>query len=267
MDISILNSLLCSSVNSIRYLEEVDSTNNYAKSLALDNIDYQLPILITTNDQTKGKGRMGRVWKSEPGENIAMSLLLKAPEGLSNYSSTTLLSALAVVKAIKDIASLSCLIKWPNDVIYDTKKICGILTEMLSIGNSNYIIVGIGINTNSKLFPAEIKDKATSLYLATGKTISREELIAKTINNFMTYYNDFVKIKDLSFIQNEYNSLLISKDKEVILSSDNVPFPDNPYISRGIDPNGGLVVESKNGQIFSVTSGEVSVRGVLGYAK
>ncbi len=267
MDISILNSLLCSSVNSIRYLEEVDSTNNYAKTLALDNIDYQLPILITTNDQTKGKGRMGRVWKSEPGENIAMSLLLKAPEGLSNYSSTTLLSALAVVKAIKDIASLSCLIKWPNDVIYDTKKICGILTEMLSIGNSNYIIVGIGINTNSKLFPAEIKDKATSLYLATGKKISREELIAKTINNFMTYYNDFVKIKDLSFIQNEYNSLLISKDKEVILSSDNVPFPDNPYISRGVDPNGGLVVESKNGQIFSVTSGEVSVRGVLGYAK
>lgn len=267
MDISILNSLLCSSVNSIRYLEEVDSTNNYAKSLALDNIDYQLPILITTNDQTKGKGRMGRVWKSEPGENIAMSLLLKAPEGLSNYSSTTLLSALAVVKAIKDIASLSCLIKWPNDVIYDTKKICGILTEMLSIGNSNYIIVGIGINTNSKLFPAEIKDKATSLYLATGKKISREELIAKTINNFMTYYNDFVKIKDLSFIQNEYNSLLISKDKEVILSSDNVPFPDNPYISRGVDPNGGLVVESKNGQIFSITSGEVSVRGVLGYAK
>ena len=196
-----------------------------------------------------------------------MSLLLKAPEGLSNYSSTTLLSALAVVKAIKDIAALSCLIKWPNDVIYDTKKICGILTEMLSIGNSNYIIVGIGINTNSKLFPAEIKDKATSLYLATGKKISREELIAKTINNFMTYYNDFVKIKDLSFIQNEYNSLLISKDKEVILSSDNVSFPDNPYISRGIDPNGGLVVESKNGQIFSVTSGEVSVRGVLGYAK
>lgn len=267
MDISILNSLLYSSVNSIRYLEEVDSTNNYAKSLALDNIDHHLPILITTNDQTKGKGRMGRVWKSEPGENIAMSLLLKAPEGLSNYSSTTLLSALAVVKAIKDIASLSCLIKWPNDVIYDTKKICGILTEMLSIGNSNYIIVGIGINTNSKLFPAEIKDKATSLYLATGKKISREELIAKTINNFMTYYNDFVKIKDLSFIQNEYNSLLISKDKEVILSSDNVPFPDNPYISRGVDPNGGLVVESKNGQIFSITSGEVSVRGVLGYAK
>ncbi len=267
MDVSILKSLLCNSVNSIKYLEEVDSTNNYAKRLAFENIDDQLPYLITTNDQTKGKGRMGRVWKSEPGENIAMSLLLKAPHSFSNYSSTTLLSALAVVKAIRDIASLSCLIKWPNDVIYDTKKICGILTEMISIGNSNYIIVGIGINTNSNLFPEEIKDKATSLYIATGKIISREELIAKTINYFMDYYNDLIKINDLSFIKDEYNSLLISKDKEVILSSDNIPFPENPYISRGIDSIGGLLVESKNGQTFSVTSGEVSVRGILGYAK
>ena len=117
MDISILNDLIPDSLNSIKYLKEVDSTNNYAKKLVLEDNDISLPLLVTTDDQTQGKGRMGRIWKSEPGQNIAMSILLKAPESLTGYSSVTLLSALAVVKAINDVTSLSCLIKWPNDVI------------------------------------------------------------------------------------------------------------------------------------------------------
>lgn len=265
MDISIINSLISDQVKSIRYLNEVDSTNNFAKKIILEDKEKEFPILVTTDDQTAGKGRLGRVWKSEAGLNIAMSLILKAPDNTLNYSSVTLLSALAVVKAIKNLTGLSCQIKWPNDLIYESKKVCGILTEMLSIADNNHIIVGIGINTNSTSFPDEIKNKATSLLLASGNEVSREKLIAKSISYFMEYYNEFIKITDLSFIKNEYNSLLISKDKEVILSSDNVSFPDNPYISKGIDDKGGLVVESKDGQIFSVTSGEVSVRGVLGY--
>ncbi|MBQ1326618.1 MAG: biotin--[Eubacterium sp.] len=265
MDISILNDLIPDSLNSIKYLKEVDSTNNYAKKLVLEDNDISLPLLVTTDDQTQGKGRMGRIWKSEPGQNIAMSILLKAPESLTGYSSVTLLSALAVVKAINDVTSLSCLIKWPNDVIFQSKKVCGILTEMISMGSANYIIVGIGINANSTSFPEEIKDKATSIKLASEKDVSREELITNTVRYFIDYYNKFVEIKDLSFIIDEYNSLLISKDKEVILSSDNIPFPDNPYISRGIDHNGGLIVESKDKKMITVTSGEVSVRGVLGY--
>lgn len=246
--------------------EETTSTNDLAKQLAAEH--FQGKALAIAEIQTAGRGRMGRHWESPAGSGIWMSLLFRPSRQDLRLSSVTLLAALAIASALNSCPGNSedaIGIKWPNDVILHGKKLSGILTEMITEGTENYIISGIGINVNTASFPPELQDKATSLYLETGKTFHREPLAIRIIENLVSYEADFEKDRNLERFVPLYDSLLVSKDREVVLSAANLDFPDNPYIARGIDRDGALIVEDRHHRRTAISSGEISVRGVLGY--
>lgn len=251
----------------IEIYDVTDSTNTRAKHLAEAGAPEGM--LVIAEKQTLGKGRRGRGWESEPFTAVYMSMILRPKINPVHVSGITLLAALAVSKAIIQTCSTQPLIKWPNDIVLGKKKICGILTEMSSeLDYINYVIVGIGINVNNECFSEEIKDKATSIYLETGKKQDRAELAAITVRHFGEYYKKFIEVKSLKPFVNEYNSLLINRDKEVKIfygMQENAGEDRTETgIAKGINDEGALVVDTKNGT-KCVVSGEVSVRGLYGY--
>ncbi len=247
-------------LNKIIYLDETDSTNTRAKLEAEQGApDWTL---VIAGRQTGGKGRRGRGFTSPAGVGIFMTLILK-PEFLPTKASMlTLISGMAVCQGIREKTNLKAMIKWPNDIVVNGKKICGILTEMSSEMEAiNYIITGIGINVNNEQFPSDIADKATSIKLETQKTFRRSDIIASVIKHFRNYYDTFLKTVDLSLLKEEYNSLMINTGKKVFVVQGNKSYE---AVAKSIDNDGELIIE-KDGQISRVISGEVSVRGVYGY--
>ena len=196
------------------------------------------------------------------GTAIAMSLLLRPQIAPSHASMMTLVAGLAVAKACRSFLEIETKIKWPNDIVSDGRKLCGILTEMSSeIDYIRYVVIGIGINVLNQSFPDEIKDVATSLLLEKGEPVKRAGLIEAIWEQFEIYYDKFCSKGNLSEIKEEYNSLLVNLDRQV-----RVLDPREPYegTARGITDGGELMVEAEDG-IRLVSSGEVSVRGIYGY--
>lgn len=243
------------------YLEQVDSTNNYAKKIAEEGA--LEGTLVVAREQTAGRGRRGRSWVTLEDVNIMMTLLLRPEIRPEAASRLTLLMAMAVVCGIRKVTGLKALIKWPNDVVVDAKKVCGILTEMnTEIDYINYVVIGAGINTNQKEFPIEIQDTASSLCMVLGKDISRAELTAAVMEALEGFYEIFLKTQDLTELYQEYNTLCINCGRQV-----RVLEPGHEYIGTaiGINKNGELIVHRENGEQILVYAGEVSVRGVYGY--
>lgn len=245
----------------VHYLEEVDSTNQYIKKLAEEGA--REGTLVVADIQRRGKGRAGRVWTTEPGANISMSLLLRPKLPPTQISMVTLVMGLAVTWACRKLYGIEAGIKWPNDVVVNGKKLCGILTEMSAEMTAvNYVVIGTGINVNEKEFPEELREKATSLLLELGEKTSRAELIAECLRYFEMFYEKFLQTGDLSLLQEEYNDLLLNRNRVV-----RVLEPRNEYSGRalGINKDGELLVEREDGTRTAVYAGEVSVRGVYGY--
>ncbi|WP_432628191.1 biotin--[acetyl-CoA-carboxylase] ligase [Brotaphodocola sp.] len=244
----------------IRFLDVIESTNNEIRRMAENGApDGTLAI---AEIQTAGKGRRGRSWTSPRGSGIWMSFLLR-PEFAPEYASMlTLVTAMAVEKAVREETGLDCQIKWPNDIVVNGRKICGILTEMSTEEDSiRYVVVGIGINVNTREFPEEIRKTATSIAIECGHPVRRAPLAAAVLKAWEEFYETFKKTLDLSLLKEEYNSRLVNMGREV-----KVLAPKGDYIgtSYGITDTGELIVET-DGQRREVMSGEVSVRGVYGY--
>ena len=144
----------------VLHFETIDSTNDYAKKIGNELRDGSV---IISEEQTKGKGRLGRVWESKAGEGIWMSIILK-PNIIPNKAPfITLIAGASIVKAL-NILGVDAKIKWPNDITINNKKLSGILTELSAeIERVNYIVVGIGMNVKDTDFEAELQDKAKSL--------------------------------------------------------------------------------------------------------
>lgn len=251
----------------IVFFEEIDSTNTYCKQMAEQG--EAEGCLVVAEKQTNGRGRRGRGWDSESGVGIWMTMILRPQISPLKVPGITLLTAIAVGKAIEDVCGVKPQIKWPNDLVLGGKKICGILTEMSSEMNYvNYVVTGIGINGNTKSFPEELQDSATSLFLELGQEVNRGEIIGRFANIFGDYYQEYIKYENLSTLVELYNSMLASKDKEVLIYhgmiEDAKPEEIEQGIARGIDESGALLVEV-DGQMKRIMSGEVSVRGVYGY--
>lgn len=248
-------------------LETVDSTNSYAKKLAEQGEPEGT--LVVAERQTAGRGRRGRYWESPSGENVFMTLLLRPKLHPSRISGITLLAALALVRAVREMVSVKVEIKWPNDVVVEGKKICGILTEMSSEENFvHYAVVGIGINVNQHSFSEELREKATSLFLETGEEWNRCALAARTAALFGEYYRRYERDGNLSAFVPEYNQVLANRDREVRvyygMVEDAAREEIRTGIARGIDKDGALLVEI-DGKEERIVSGEVSVRGLYGY--
>lgn len=241
-------------------LSTIDSTNNYMKSIA-SSMDEGT--IITSEEQTSGRGRIGRNWTSPSSKGIYMSILLKPNLDPTKVSKLTLIGAAAVYKALKCIG-IESQIKWPNDIVIGSKKVCGILTEMdCELNRIDYIVMGIGINVNLDEIdiPDEISKKATSLKIVIGEKVGRQELLALVLNHFEKLYDYFKKNGDILEVIKicKEHSALLGKEVQIIQSGD-------IRIGRAIDINkdGELVVEFDEG-IERIISGEVSVRGLNNY--
>lgn len=245
----------------IIYYNETDSTNTRIKQLAEQGEEHGA--LAIANCQSGGKGRRGRVWESPVGENIYMSLLLRPSVEPAKAPMLTLVMAYSVALAIRAQEKLEVGIKWPNDLVIGTKKICGILTEMSAeIDYINYVVIGVGINVNMQSFSEELCKKATSLRLEKGMEVKRSALIACIMKQFEENYERFTKEGNLRFLQEDYNRLLVSKEKEVRVLEPGCEY--NAY-ALGINESGELLVRKDNGEEETVFAGEVSVRGIYGY--
>ena len=245
----------------VLYFDTIDSTNTKAQELAEKG--YQSGTLVVADKQESGKGRRGCSWVSPSGTGIFMTLMIKPDINPNNASMLTLVAALAVAKAITSVTGEEALIKWPNDIVINGKKVCGILTEMnAQFDYINHIVVGIGINVHNESFPEEISQMASSLTIeAGGKRFHRAQIIAETMAYFEQYYDTFLKTQDLSALVREYDKLLVNRNKSVRVLDPKEPFDGK---AMGITPKGELIVDTWESRKL-VSSGEVSVRGIYGY--
>ena len=219
--------------------------------------------VVCADMQTAGRGRRGRSWQSQKGDNLLFSILLKPDILPDRASQITLLMALAVTKVLRNEYGFDAKIKWPNDVVINRKKVCGILTEMFLDGSKiDYIVVGCGFNLNQKMIPEELKESATSLVLEKEDTYSIQTVLDKSLAEFEKYYERFLEISSLEFVLAEYNDWLVSLNSEVRVLD---PKGEFCGISKGINESGELLVELPDGKTEVVYAGEVSVRGIYGY--
>ena len=243
----------------VHFARETDSTNLWIKRLAKEGASEGT--LALAEFQSAGRGRLGRSWEVPEGTSVMMSILLR-PKFEPQYAPMlTLVMGMAVAKAVKNLG-FDVSIKWPNDVVVSHKKICGILTEMgVRDGKIDYAVIGVGINVNIKEFPEEMADKATSLYLESGREFDRSQIPGLVMEAFEKYYEKFAATCDLSGLKEEYESILANYNQPVrVLAKE-------PYegVARGITDGGELLVEKTDGTIVAVSAGEVSVRGLYSY--
>ena len=243
----------------VHFARETDSTNLWIKRLAKEGASEGT--LALAEFQSAGRGRLGRSWEVPEGTSVMMSILLR-PKFEPQYAPTlTLVMGMAVAKAVKNLG-FDVSIKWPNDVVVSHKKICGILTEMgVRDGKIDYAVIGVGINVNIREFPEEMADKATSLYLESGKEFDRSQIPGLVMEAFEEYHEKFAATCDLSGLKEEYESILANYNQPVrVLAKE-------PYegVARGITDGGELLVEKTDGTIVAVSAGEVSVRGLYSY--
>jgi len=250
----------------IHVFKSLESTNLTAKKMALDGA---LPgTVVIAEEQTKGRGRMGRSFHSPPAGGIYMSFILEPRFDVVKSVLITTAASVAVCKAIEKVTGISCQIKWVNDVYMGAKKICGILTEAVTdfeSGHIDYIVLGIGINysTSRSAFPKELSGIAGALFENTaGDGISRNRLIAEVINHVLEINE---KLESREFIEDyKRRSFVLGKD---ILIIPTTGLDKERNLAEGIsaaavdiDGDGGLVVRYQDGSVGTLNSGEISIR-------
>ena len=244
----------------VAFFEETDSTNNEIRRLAEQGAPHGT--LAVAERQLGGKGRRGRVWTSPAGVGIWMSMLLRPQIDPMAASMLTLVMALSTRRGIEKATGLKSEIKWPNDLVLNKKKICGILTEMSAqFDYINHIVIGIGINVHNEEFPEEIKETASSLFLESGQHIHRASLIEAFLEEFEDVYAEYLKTEDMEGLQKEYDTMLVNRGRQVRVLDPKEPFEGK---AMGITKKGELIVDTWESRKL-VSSGEVSVRGIYGY--
>lgn len=233
----------------IIYLDEVDSTNLYADKLCRSGGEF--PLAVVADFQTKGSGRMGRSFHSPKGTGIYMTYILDT-QNIETLNLITTSAGLAVAEVLEEYCSLVSSVKWPNDILLSSGKVCGILTRLITVeGKIKFALIGIGINVSGKKqdFPEEIKNIATTLEEETGKTFNKKILTEKIIENL----NEI-------FITKKYTEKQIVEDvkkrsamlnKNVFVKGEN-----REFFAVDISSDGGLVVRD-GGEVKVIHSGEV----------
>lgn len=235
----------------IDVFKTVDSTNNFAKSLAQLGAVHGTTVISEV--QTHGKGRMGRSFYAPLGMGIYMSVVLRPELSVEHSLLITSCAAVAVAEAIEKVAGIDCKIKWVNDIYVGNKKLCGILTEAsvnVEQGGLEYAIVGIGVNVQNVTFPKNIADIATSIRMETDKPVSRSVLAAEILNCFE---ERLATIRDKSFIE-EYRSRSNLIGKRIEVTHNEV---SELMDCIGVDEIGRLLVRTDSGEEKALMSGTV----------
>jgi BirA family biotin operon repressor/biotin-[acetyl-CoA-carboxylase] ligase len=225
----------------VHHFKSISSTNDKAKS-------YPKGSVIVADEQTKGRGRFKRKWSSAKG-GLYMSLVLSASE---KQGYLTFIAAISVQKAVKKLFKLETKLKWPNDVLYDGKKLCGILSEGTFLGNVDKMIMGIGVDVNNKI-PLSLKNKSISLKSILKKEINKEKLVKAVLKEFEILYNDH-KNKKYSKILNLWKKLSHTLGRKVKAVTQK-----GTYIGKAVDvdKNCSLILRLKNGAKKRIIEGDI----------
>ncbi len=241
--------------NTIYYSTTIDSTNEQSKRLAGEGAPHGT--LVLAEEQRKGKGRIGRSWISPKSGGIWLSIILRPDMAPYEAPKLTILSAVAVAEAIRKKTGLAALIKWPNDILINGKKVCGILTEMNSeIDVINHVIIGVGINVNNHSFPDDLKQKAASLRQIKGENIDRIDILAGFLENFEILYQTAVNYGFEGIFQ-KWRSLCCNLGKHVNIIGRTESFSG---VALDINNDGALLVRTEDEKIVQVISGDISLR-------
>ena len=256
LDVDVLKRLLATRTlgRNLRVEVQTASTNDIAKRLALDGAPDGTVVLA--DQQLQGRGRQGRSFASPAGVGIYMSLMLRPRVEISILPQLTLVAAVATAEAIEETGSLSVELKWPNDIILEKKKAGGILTEsLIQPGLPPAAVIGIGINVNTALdhFPSELRDKVTSLALATGRFVPRLRLAAAILGHFEPLYDTFQQ-KGLAPVLPRWLHYGRVAGKPVRCTTERGV---EEGVALGLDVDGALLVRSHEGPRIRVVSGEV----------
>lgn len=240
-------------------LTSVDSTNRYAKHLAMEGAAHKT--LVMADEQTQGRGRRGRGWISPAGEGIFMSLILRPDLPPERVPMLSLHTALAVCMAISRATGMEARIKWPNDIVLGGRKVCGMLLEMDADAREvRSVVAGIGINVHQTQFPEEIAHTASSLDLLCGRRLSRMEIVRAFLEAF-DEVEKLAKANDGLFMESyRRSSATIGQCVQVISLT-------GTYTGTALDvtESGSLIVLDGEGQRREVLAADVSVRGLMGY--
>lgn len=243
----------------ILYFRELESTNKHARMLAAQGA--QAGTLVIANGQTQGRGRRGRGWISPMGDGIFMSLILRPKMHPSKVAKLSLLTAVAVAQAIDEVTGLEARIKWPNDIVCEGKKVCGMLLEMTADEQCVHdVVAGVGINVHQEEFDPEIRETASSLQLLCGRFIRRSDVVCAFLRRFEALYEQMEQ--DEEEIMRQYRELSATLGQRVQVISLSGTFTGT---AEEITDEGALCVRDEEGVLREVLAADVSVRGVMGY--
>ncbi|WP_047152596.1 biotin--[acetyl-CoA-carboxylase] ligase [Aneurinibacillus tyrosinisolvens] len=240
----------------VHYYATIDSTQNKCQELAKAGAPEGT--LVVADQQLGGKGRLGRVWHSPAGKNIYMSLLLRPVLELQKCPQLTLLTAVAIVETVRDVCGIQADIKWPNDILLDGKKICGILTELNAESDRiNWLIIGMGINVNAELddFAADVQKIATSLRIVNGAPLRRVSLIQGILRRLEHLYEQYVR-EGFEPIKELWEAHAITIGKRVTIRTLQGSLAG---FAEGIDDAGVLLVRQDDGTVTKVYSADVEI--------
>lgn len=242
--------------SNILIFDAIDSTNDLARKCLEEGALEGL--ILMAESQTRGRGRMGRSWVSPAGTGIYLSVLLKPKIEPQRLQQLTLMAGLGTVQAVNEFSSQKAQLKWPNDILLNGKKLCGILSEYHPTQNEeNAVIIGIGVNANHSQndFPENLRPIATSIKIETGRSVDRQVLATALIRHLDQEYDAFLRDGSAAVIQKwTENSdmfgknISVTKGKSVIHGT-----------ALGLDSQGRLLIRIKNGAEMAFDSGEVSL--------
>jgi len=240
----------------IHHLRKTASTNTTAKELAANGAAEGT--LVVSEMQTGGKGRLGRKWFSPFGEGIYLSFILRPAVSPVEAPKMTLMAAVAMAEALHSGTGLHVSIKWPNDILLGGKKLAGILTEISTEMDAvDYVVIGLGLNVNTASFPSEIREKATSLLIETGKTHARSGLIRDFLKWFEGYYELFQR-GDFEPILNRWRQFSHIEGRRITVETIG---NKTSGTALDIDRDGFLMVEDDDGHIHRIYSGDITLNG------
>ncbi len=249
--------------DTLHWYDTIDSTNTQAKSMAQAGAPHGT--VLIAGKQTGGRGRKGRSFSSPAGMGVYLSVILRPNCPPAQLMHLTCAAAEAMCDAVELAAQIRPKIKWTNDLVWQKKKLGGILTELsvnAHAGLTDYAIIGIGINCLQKTedFPLELQNIATSLSMASGQVIPCYKLAAAMIQALVKL--DGALLTEKSTILDRYRADCMTLGQDIVL----VRGDKKTYgTALDLDPDGGLIVRFADGCVETVNSGEVSVRGMYGY--
>lgn len=227
------------------HFDEIDSTNTYLKNSykLLNNFTF-----VSTDYQSNGKGRNDRIWFSNPGDNLMFSLLIKEPSLVKKFAFLSIIGAALIAELLESYGLNNVSIKWPNDVLIDDKKVCGILLEGQIL---EYLVIGVGLNVNQKEFPNGLRRPATSLSLALNKDFDINEIKEKLFDHIVEELSNLDEQKYLNYFK-AHNYL---ENKRVRVLVNNQPFIGEVI---GIDDNFFLQIKTGD-MLLHIDSGEIEI--------